>query len=97
LTAASAVPQQRDVNATKLRYIDGAPAAVAWPLHTPGPMPFTLDQREQDAVRRIIDKYLQELDYEIARIDLQRDRTELLDLEHTLRSLRGRLAIATRG
>ncbi len=51
----------------------------------------TLDDRETQAVRKELDKYLPELQYELARIKLERDRHELVALEETLSMLRQRL------
>jgi hypothetical protein len=43
------------------------------------------------ALRRALDNYLPELAFEIARIDLERDRHELARVEAVLRGLRARL------
>ncbi len=54
-------------------------------------MPFILSDEEMSAVRRALDNYLPELAFEIARIDLERDRHELGRMERTLKVLRARL------
>jgi hypothetical protein len=51
----------------------------------------TLSDDEARAVARLVDKYLPEMDYELARIKLERDRQPLVDLERVLVALRKRL------
>jgi hypothetical protein len=54
-------------------------------------MAFTLDDDEVRALRQALDNYLPELRYDLARIDLPRDRHELVVMEETLTRLREKL------
>ncbi len=51
----------------------------------------TLTDDEAQAVARVLDKYMSELDYEIARIKRERDRRQLMQLERVLVALRKKL------
>ena len=54
----------------------------------------TLTDAELRALAKALDAYLPEFSYEIARIDLQRDRHEVAQEERVLRDLRRRIADA---
>ena len=54
-------------------------------------MAVILSNDEVAALRRAIDSYLPELQYEVARIKLPRDRHDLAAIERTLVALRTRL------
>jgi hypothetical protein len=51
----------------------------------------TLSEEEARALCQVLDKYLPELRYELARIKLERDRHPLVVLDNLLERLRGRL------
>jgi hypothetical protein len=51
----------------------------------------TLTDGEAHAVKQAIDNYLPELEYELARIKLERDRRGLVALDEMLRQIRNRL------
>jgi hypothetical protein len=55
------------------------------------PMDFPIDTREASALLKALDSYLPELEYELARVKLERDRHELVVEDELLRALRGRL------
>jgi hypothetical protein len=57
-------------------------------------MQIELDEREVVALMRALDRYLPELEFELARIKLERHRHDLVELDHTLRRLRERLGAA---
>jgi len=57
-------------------------------------MGITLTDEEARALKRALDIFLPELDYDVARIDRVRDRHELAQVDEVLRSLRVRLAVA---
>lgn len=54
-------------------------------------MNFTIDTREAEALLQALDSYLPELEYELARVKLERDRHELVVRDQLLRDLRARL------
>ena len=54
-------------------------------------MTWTIDEREAEALRRFLDAFLPELEYDLARIKLQSDRHDLVVQDELLRALRGRL------
>jgi hypothetical protein len=53
-----------------------------------------LDEREVVALMRALDSYLPELEFEMARVKLERHRHDLVELDHVLRRLRERLGAA---
>lgn len=55
------------------------------------PRPITLSDEEVRLLRRALDNYLPELDYEVARIKLERERHEILGFDEALHALRDRL------
>lgn len=54
-------------------------------------MAVQLNDEEARAVKALLDKYMPELDYELARIKLERDRHALVAFERVLADLRKRL------
>jgi hypothetical protein len=54
-------------------------------------MDITLSAREAEAVLRALDTYLPQLEFELARVKLERDRHEYVVLDETLRALHARL------
>ncbi len=54
-------------------------------------MPISLTDEEARAVKALLDKYMPELDYELARIKLERDRDSLVEFERVLANLRKKL------
>lgn len=56
-----------------------------------GSMNFPIDAREAEALLQALDNYLPELEYELARVKLERDRHELVRRDQLLRELRARL------
>lgn len=54
-------------------------------------MNFPIDAREAEALLQALDSYLPELEYELARVKLERDRHELVQRDQLLRDLRARL------
>jgi hypothetical protein len=54
-------------------------------------MAITLSDDEARALKTFIDKFMPELDYELARIKHQRDRHSLVALEETLQKVRQKL------
>jgi hypothetical protein len=54
-------------------------------------MAVTLSDDEARAVKTFLDKFWAELDYELARIQHQRDRHSLVALEETLTKVRQKL------
>lgn len=54
-------------------------------------MNFPMDAREAEALLQALDSYLPELEYELARVKLERDRHELVLRDQLLRDLRARL------
>ena len=55
-------------------------------------MQINLDSHEVSALLRALDSYLPELEFELARIKLERHRHDLVALDQTLRQLRERLS-----
>lgn len=55
----------------------------------------TLSAEEVRALAIALDNYLPELSYETARVKLERDRHDLVELERVLVSLRARIAAAS--
>ena len=51
-----------------------------------------LSDTEMAALKEALDNYLPELNYELARVKLERDRHHLVELERSLRVFRNRLA-----
>jgi hypothetical protein len=54
-------------------------------------MAVTLSDDEARAVKTFLDKFMPELDYELARIKRERDRHSLVALEETLAKVRQKL------
>lgn len=54
-------------------------------------MTWTIDEREAEALRRFMDAFLPEFEYDLARIKLQSGRHDLVVQDELLRALRGRL------
>lgn len=54
-------------------------------------MNFPMDVSEAQALLQALDSYLPELEYELARVKLERDRHELVQRDQLLRDLRARL------
>ena len=54
-------------------------------------MSITLGDDEARTVRELIDKYLPELNFELARVKLEHDRHPLVQLEERLTALRKKL------
>ena len=54
-------------------------------------MSVSLSDEEARAVKALLDKYMPELDYELARIKLERDRHPLVAFERVLLELRKKL------
>lgn len=54
-------------------------------------MNFPIDVREAEALLQALDSYLPELEYELARVKLERDRHELVVRDQLLRTIRSRL------
>jgi hypothetical protein len=57
-----------------------------------GHVVLTLSEEEAHALERALDNYLPELRYELARVKLERDRADLVELDEMLERLRDRLA-----
>jgi hypothetical protein len=57
-------------------------------------MTLQLSPREAEVLLRALDSYLPELEFELARVKLERHRRDLNDLDNTLRRLRDRIAEA---
>jgi len=51
----------------------------------------TISDDEARALKTFLDKFMPELDYELARIKLERDRHSLVVLEETLQHVRQKL------
>lgn len=54
-------------------------------------MNFPIDVSEAEALLQALDSYLPELEYELARVKLERDRHSLVVRDQLLRTLRARL------
>jgi hypothetical protein len=54
-------------------------------------MNLPLNAREAEALRRALDDYLPELEYELARMKRERERHELVQHDELLRTLRNRI------
>jgi len=54
-------------------------------------MSVTLGDEEARTVRQLIDKYLPELEFELARVKLEHDRHPLVEFEGRLTALRKKL------
>jgi hypothetical protein len=54
-------------------------------------MTLTLDAAELQALMTALDRYLPELEFELARVKLERHRHDLVALDSALRSIRARL------
>lgn len=54
-------------------------------------MNLPIDAREAEALMRALDNYLPELEYELSRVKLERDRHELVQRDSLLRLVRNRL------
>ncbi|HEU5060034.1 MAG TPA: hypothetical protein VFU21_26060 [Kofleriaceae bacterium] len=57
-------------------------------------MHLTINREEANALLRALDRFLHELEFEMARVKLPRDRHPLVELDDTLHRLRDRLAAA---
>jgi hypothetical protein len=55
-------------------------------------MQLTINRDEANALLRALDRFLPELEFEMARIKLPRDRHSLVELDETLHRVRDRLA-----
>jgi hypothetical protein len=54
-------------------------------------MNLPIDAREAEALMRALDNYLPELEYELSRVKLERDRHSLVERDELLRVVRNRL------
>ncbi|MCO5168288.1 MAG: hypothetical protein M9894_18260 [Planctomycetes bacterium] len=59
-------------------------------------MNLPLDPREVGALLDALDSYLPELEYELARVKLERDRHEMVERDELLRGIRARLELLAR-
>lgn len=57
-------------------------------------MQLTINRDEANALLRALDRLLPELEFEMARVKLQRDRHPLVELDETLHRVRDRIATA---
>jgi hypothetical protein len=57
-------------------------------------MQLTINREEAAALLRALDRFLPELEFEMARVKLPRDRHPMVELDDTLRRVRDRLALA---
>lgn len=57
-------------------------------------MQLTINRDEATALLRALDRFLPELEFEMARVKLPRDRHPMVELDDTLRRVRDRLALA---
>lgn len=55
-------------------------------------MQLTINRDEANALLRALDRFLPELEFEMARVKLPRDRHPMVELEETVRRVRDRLA-----
>lgn len=54
-------------------------------------MNLPIDAREAEALLRALDNYLPELEYELSRVKLERDRHDLVRRDELLRTVRNRI------
>ena len=56
-------------------------------------MQLTINRDEANALLRALDRFLHEIEFEMARVKLPRDRHSLVELTDTLHGVRDRLAV----